>query len=206
MAQFKVCVSCGKQVRQADARCWNCKSTTFQSELATGKKGRLEDMNKTGSRTPPKPRVVAVGALVILACAVGFLYFIYVSLSPAWRSESHAATPSPTEAARPATVSTALRFERSGRYGKYRYTYEEGKDRQVGAFFFDPPLAADDELVVGAMRALLSDAYHVNLRNVSEPKLVNRFMRFITAEGVFDCLVAKDPQMHVLAISIIPRK
>jgi hypothetical protein len=55
------------------------------------------------------------------------------------------------------------------------------------------------------MRAVLTDAYKVNLRNAPEPKVVGPFMRFITGEGTFDCLIAKDDQLRVLAISVIRR-
>lgn len=94
---------------------------------------------------------------------------------------------------------------RRGTFGKYRFSYEDGQDGEVGAFFFEPPLAADDAIVIGAMRALLTDAYGQNLHNVAEPKLVGQFMRFITADGAFDCLVAKDKQLNVLAISVARR-
>src|SRR5947199_115565 len=66
-------------------------------------------------------------------------------------------------------------------------------------------LVGVDELIVGAMRAVLSQAYGINLRNGPEPKLARRFMRFMTVDGVFDCLATKDAQLKVLAISVIRR-
>jgi hypothetical protein len=106
-----------------------------------------------------------------------------------------------TGATTAATAQTARPLVRSGQFDKHSFTYEEQKG--FGSFFFEPSLPADDAVVLRAMRALLTDAYKVNLRNAPEPKTVGRFMRFITGDGVFDCLVAKDTQLRVLAISVI---
>jgi hypothetical protein len=99
---------------------------------------------------------------------------------------------------------TAPPLVKTGKYGRSHYTYQEDT-KGFGSFFFEPPLAADDTVVIGAMRALLSDAYKIDLRNSPEPRLVPPFMRFITGQGVYDLLVAKDERLRVLAISVIRR-
>jgi hypothetical protein len=55
------------------------------------------------------------------------------------------------------------------------------------------------------MRILLSEAYGINLRNAPKPRIVNGAMRFITGDGIFDCIVVKEPRMRVLAMSVVKR-
>jgi hypothetical protein len=94
------------------------------------------------------------------------------------------ATAAPTLAAQTAPPSV-----RSGRFEKYRFTYEE--QNGFGSFFYEPSLPADDAVVLRAIRSLLTTAYKVNLRNAPEPKIVGKFMRFITGEGILICSLRK---------------
>jgi len=95
--------------------------------------------------------------------------------------------------------------ERSGRYLSYHYTYVEDKGG-AGAFFFEPALAASETVALGAMRALLTNAYHVDLQNARQPYLVDGSVRFVTGDGVFDCLAAKDATLHVMSIAVVRRQ
>ena len=86
---FKVCSSCGKQVREIDSHCWNCKSLDFQtvgirpSTSATAKWGNVnlaiicpQCQTKGHVHTSPTKRKVgisgakATGAVLTLGWSV----------------------------------------------------------------------------------------------------------------------------------------
>jgi hypothetical protein len=45
-AKFKVCASCGQQVRLVDPHCWNCRSDRFQAVLVAGTPATVSEINR----------------------------------------------------------------------------------------------------------------------------------------------------------------
>lgn len=46
---FKRCTACGKEVRIADRRCWNCQSVSFADELVEGTPGTVAELSPVPS-------------------------------------------------------------------------------------------------------------------------------------------------------------
>jgi hypothetical protein len=55
---FKVCSSCGKQVREIDSHCWNCKSMEFQTARTVGTPAAIPEMNDPA---PAQPKAESMG-------------------------------------------------------------------------------------------------------------------------------------------------
>lgn len=186
---MKTCPYCAEEIQDRAVVCKHC-----GRDLKTG--ASQVQVVQVKQKTGP----AAWGCLTLIL--LGVVGWCNTQLSPRTTTPTRSES-TPTAAAPTLAPQSRQPTVKSGSFGKYRFTYQEEKG--TGAFFFEPPLPADDSVVIDAIRTVLADAYKINMRNVKAPRIVDKFLRFVAAEGVYDCLVAKDNQNRVLAVSVIRR-
>lgn len=145
-----------------------------------------------------RPTRATVGLLVCLVLA-GTGCAGETNQAAALTGAPPATTPAPASPDTPAITAADLANERTARYGNY--TVSGLPKNGMWVVTFDPALARDDRVVLGAAEFVLKEFLSVDPGN-AQWLPVDRFLRLATGGGTFDVLLIKNDEGTVYGMSV----